>query len=135
MVFFGDHILFSYITYMKQPKVILNMFICEHQSPKWEECVDLLLPFKFPTSVGISKGHNIGLSLQVLLDYKSIDEAKGILNKLLNYFPITPLIVVSEVYIELKNIPIGWYNDSSLINPGRYFDKLVKNNKKGLFIL
>lgn len=34
----------------------------------------------------------------------------------------------------MKEMPIGYYFDKSLWEPGRYFDKLVRDGKRGLFI-
>jgi len=114
-------------------KVILNMFICEHGSPHWVECVVLLRNFNFHTSIDTSLGHHRGLAIQVLLDYESIEDTRELTTELLNIFPVTPLIVIGEVDVVFKDIPIGYYQDDSLVGIGRYFDYLVKEGTKGLF--
>lgn len=75
----------------------------------------------------------MGLSVQVLLDYETIEDIRELTTKLLNIFPITPLIVIGEVDVVYKNIPIGYYQDDSLVGIGRYFDNLVKDGNVGLF--
>ncbi len=117
----------------KVRKVILNIFICRYISPYWEECVNILHDIKFPTSIDMSNGHHRGLAIQVLLDYENIEDTKELINKLLNIFPVTPLIVICEVDVVFKNIPIGYYQDESLVGVGRYFDYLVGEGKTGLF--
>ena len=47
-------------------------------------------------------------------------------NNIIKKFPETPLIVISEVMVEMKPISIGEWQDDGLVLPGRYFDKLVK---------
>ena len=113
-------------------KVILNIFICKHMSQYWEQCVNILHGIKFKTSIDTSTGHHRGLAIQVLLDYDTIKDTKELTNKLLNIFPVTPLIVIGEVDVIFKNIPIGQYQDDSLVGIGRHFDYLVKQGKKGL---
>lgn len=117
----------------KVRKVILNLFICERGYKDWSECVKILRGINFPTSIDISTGHHMGLSIQVLLDYENIEDTKELTNDLLNIFPITPLIVIGEVDVILKNRPIGLYQDDSLVDIGRYFDNLIKEGKTGLF--
>ena len=34
----------------------------------------------------------------------------------------------------MKKIPIGHYYDDDLVEPGRYFDRLVIGRKSGIFI-
>lgn len=117
-----------------EEKVILNMLICERTSPYWEQCVNIMHIISFPTSIETSTGHQMGLGLQVLLDYDNINEANTFAKSLLDIFPTIPLILISEVNVKIKNIPIGMYQDDSLVNPGRTFDKLVKEHKTGLYI-
>ena len=35
----------------------------------------------------------------------------------------------------MKDQPIGWWQDNDLVEPGRYFDKLVSEGKSGVFML
>jgi hypothetical protein len=114
-------------------KVIMNMFICSHGSPNWKESVGILKSIEFPTNVEYSHGHHRGLAIQVLLD-TDIEESKKFCKELLNKFPEMPLIVIAEVNVKIKNSPIGHWYDVDLIQPGRYFDKLIKEGKTGLII-
>jgi hypothetical protein len=101
-------------------------------SQYWEQCINILHDIKFQTSIDTSTGHHRGLAIQVLLDYETIEDTKELTNQLLNIFPVTPLIVIGEIDIIFKNIPIGQYQDDSLVEIGRHFDHLVKTRKKGL---
>jgi hypothetical protein len=116
-----------------QKKTIMYMFICDYESPCWRESVEILKSLDLPTSIETSKGHHGGLSLQVLLDTNLEDSIKYVTD-ILTLFPCEPLIVISEVHVIFKKIPIGHYFDNDLIQPSRYFDKLVKENKKGVFV-
>lgn len=116
-----------------QRKTIMNLFICEYESPNWNESIKIFNSLQLPTSVEISKGHHIGLAFQILLD-TNIEQSEKLAKEILIKFPELPLIVISEVDIEMKEMPIGYYFDKSLWEPGRYFDKLVRDGKRGLFI-
>lgn len=116
-----------------QQKTIMNLFICEYESPNWDESVKIFNSLDLPTSVEISKGHHLGLSFQILLD-TNLQESEKTAKEILTKFPELPLIVISEVDVEMKDIPIGYYFDKDLWEPGRYFDRLVSERKKGLFI-
>ncbi len=114
-------------------KVIFNMFICKYKSPTWEENVNILKDIKFPTSIETSKGHHNGLAIQVLLDI-DLESAKKFSEEISSKFKNVPLIVIAEVNVVMKKTPIGYYFDKDLWEPGRYFDKLVNENKTGIFI-
>jgi hypothetical protein len=125
-----------------EKKVIMNMFICRREFPigtsnmntNWVKCVETLRTIKFPTSFGISGASSRGLGVQALLDTNLEDSAsfcRGLLDK---FLPEVPLIVIAEVNVQLKNSPIGEWQDDDLVQPGRYFDKLVSERKTGLVI-
>lgn len=126
-----------------EKKVIMNMFICRREypigtsnsNPNWTKCVDILHSIKFPTSVEISGAHHRGLAVQVLLDTNLEDSASFCRELLDKFLPEVPLIVISEVNVEIKNSPIGKWYDDDLVQPGRYFDKLVTEGKTGLVIM
>jgi hypothetical protein len=125
-----------------EKKVIMNMFICRREfpigtsnmNPNWIKCVEILRTIKFPTSVEISGASSRGLAVQVLLDTnleESISFCRGLLDK---FLPEVPLIVISEVNLQIKDSPIGHWQDDDLVQPGRYFDKLVSEGVTGLVI-
>ena len=116
-----------------ESKVILNMYICDYESPNLKDNVEILNSIEFPTSIPTSKGHHRGLAIQVLLDL-NIEESKDYANSLLTKFKTDPTIVIAEVNVNMKNSPFGYYFDKDLWEPGRYFDNLVKQGKVGLYI-
>jgi hypothetical protein len=116
-----------------QRKTIMNLFICFYESPNWVQSVEILNSLKLPTSIEISKGHHRGLAFQVLLD-TNLEDSKNIAEEISKKFPEQPLIVLSEVDVIMKKMPIGHYYDDDLVEPGRYFDKLVSQNQRGIFI-
>lgn len=116
-------------------KTIFNMFVCYRieGNKKWIECVNILNKIKFPTSIPTGMGHHLGLSIQVLLDTNiedSFEFSKGV-SKL---FPDEPIIVIGEVNTPMTDDPIGQQYTDDLIGPGRMFDNLVKENKRGIYI-
>lgn len=115
-------------------KTIMNIFLCNYKSDFWEESISIFKSLNLPTSVKISNGSHRGLAYQILLDV-NIEEAKILANQIIKNFPETPLIVISEVMVKMKNTPIGEWQDDSLVEPGRYFDKLVREEKTGVFVL
>lgn len=114
-------------------KTIMNIFICEYSHPLWEECVSIFKSLSFPTSVQISGAHHRGLAFQILLD-TNLEESIELANNIINKFPQDPLIVISDVRVKMKESPIGEYQDNDLVEPGRYFDQLVKEGRTGIFI-
>jgi hypothetical protein len=125
-----------------EKKVIMNMFICRREfpigtsnmNPNWVKCVEILRTIKFPTSVEISGASSRGLGVQALLDTNIEDSAsfcKGLLDK---FLPEVPLIIIAEINVNIKNSPIGEWQDDDLVQPGRYFEKLVNEGKTGLVI-
>ena len=116
-----------------ESKVILNMYICDYESPNLKDNVEILNSIEFPTSIPTSKGHHRGLAIQVLLDL-NIEESKDYANSLLTKFKADPTIVIAQVDVNMKNSPIGYYFDKDLWEPGRYFDSLVKQGKVGLYV-
>jgi len=125
-----------------EKKVIMNMFICRREfpigtsnmNPNWIKCVEILRTIKFPTSVEISRASSRGLGVQALLDTNIEDSAsfcRGLLDK---FLPEVPLIVISEVNLQIKDSPIGHWQDDDLVQPGRYFDRLVSEGETGLVI-
>jgi hypothetical protein len=123
-------------------RVIMNMFICRREfpigtlnmNPNCIKCVEILRTIKFQTSVEISWASSRGLGVQALLDTNIEDSAsfcRGLLDK---FLPEVPLIVISEVNLQIKDSPIGHWQDDDLVQPGRYFDKLVSERVTGLLI-
>lgn len=123
-------------------KTLMNMFICGREyprgsmimNPNWGKCVEILDSIEFPTSVKVSPSSGLGLGVQVLLDI-NLEDSISFCEKLLTMFPPEePLIVLAEVNVTMKDDPIGWWYDDDLVQPGRYFDKLIKEGKTGLVI-
>lgn len=114
-------------------KVIFNMFICDYGSPNWKDNIEILKNIDFPTSIETSKGHHKGLAIQVLLDL-DLTSAEKFAEDVKSKFQDDVLIVLAEVDVKMKKQPIGYYFDKSLWEPGRYFDRLVRQNKTGIFI-
>ena len=114
-------------------KTIMNIFICKYDSPFWEECSSIFRSLNLPTRVKISGAHHSGLAYQILLD-TDLENSIELSNDIINKFPIEPLIVISEVLVKMKDKPIGWWQDDDLINPGRYFNKLIEEDQTGVFI-
>lgn len=114
-------------------KTIMNIFLCNYKSDFWEESISIFKSLELPTSVQISSGSHKGLAFQVLLDI-NLEDAKKLANYIIEKFSETPLIVISEVMVKMKTTPIGQWQDDDLVEPGRYFDKLLKTGETGIFV-
>ena len=114
-------------------KTIMNIFLCNYKSDFWEESISIFKSLELPTSVQISSGSHKGLAFQVLLDI-NLEDAKKLANDIIQKFTETPLIVISEVMVKMKTTPIGQWQDDDLVEPGRYFDKLLKTGETGIFV-
>ena len=124
----------SFRDFEEQKKTIMNMFICEYGSPLWEECVSIFRSIDFPSSVSISGAHHRGLAFQILLD-TGLEESEELANEIAGRFPQEPCIVLAEVFVKMKDCPIGEYQDRDLVGPGRHFDRLVREGKTGIFMI
>jgi hypothetical protein len=114
-------------------KTIMNIFICKYDSPFWAESISIFKYLNLPTLVQISGAVHVGLGYQILLD-TSLEDSKILADNIIKKFPETPLIVISEVMVEMKSAPIGEWQDDDLVETGRYFDRLVREGVRGLFI-
>jgi hypothetical protein len=114
-------------------KTIMNTFLCNYKSDFWKESISIFKSLNFPTTIEISNGSYRGLAYQVLLDV-NLEQAKVLADDIINKFPETPLIVISEVMVKIKTTPIGQWQDDDLVEPGRYFDKLLKTGETGIFV-
>lgn len=123
----------SFRDFEDRKKTIMNMFICEYGSPLWEESVSIFRSIDFPSSVPISGAHHRGLAFQILLD-TGLEESAALAREIAARFPQEPCIVLSEAIVKMKGCPIGEYQDSDLVGPGRHFDRLVREGKTGIFI-
>ena len=114
-------------------KTIMNIFLCNYKSDFWEESISIFKSLELPTSVQISSGSHKGLAFQVLLDI-NLEDSKKLANDIIEKFPETPLVVISEVMVKMKTTPIGQWQDDDLVEPGRYFDKLLISRETGIFV-
>lgn len=114
-------------------KTIMNIFLCSYKSDFWEESISIFKSLSLPTSIKISSGSHKGLAYQILLDI-NLEDAEILANDIIEKFPETPLIVISEVMVKMKTTPIGEWQDEDLVEPGRYFDKLLATRENGIFI-
>lgn len=114
-------------------KTIMNIFLCNYKSDSWEKSISIFKSLELPTSVQISSGSHKGLAYQILLDL-NLEDAKILANDIIEKFPETPLVVISEVMVKMKTTPIGQWQDDDLVEPGRYFDKLLRSGETGIFV-
>jgi hypothetical protein len=117
-------------------KTIMNIFICNYDSiDNFISSLNIFESINFPTSLKISSSSSVGLGYQILLDL-NLKKSENFTKSILDKFPETPLIVLSEVNIDIDyEVAIGEHQDESLIKPGRYFEELISKNKRGIFII
>lgn len=115
--------------------ILLNIFVSDYNDPKWADRTNILKKIleELPNIVQPSMGHSKGLALQTILGV-DIKEAKLLAESILKKLDGS-LIVLSEIEFENKNIPVGHMQDEGFIKQGRYFDKLAKENRKGIYII
>ena len=97
--------------------IIFNMYVCDRKSPNWIECVKIIKNIHLPLATKSSGGHHRGLAIQALLNTDSIEDVKILSENIINKFPEKPLIVISKCNVVLKSIPIGEYQDNSIVEP------------------
>jgi hypothetical protein len=116
--------------------VLLNAFLTDYYDAEWEYKVNKLKKIinNLPNMVSPSIGHYKGLGFQTILD-TDMKNAKTLAENISENFKEST-IVLSEIEFDYKeNIPVGHYQDSSFVKPGRFFDKLIKDKKIGIYII
>jgi len=128
----------KYENWVQAEKVIFNIFLCYHESypeniEKWNDYIQKFKKLDVDWWVKPQPGHHSGLAYQSILNTSDIDEAKEISEKILDVFSDDALIVLSKG--EVRNFePVGQNFDKAFWGCGRYFDKLVREKKKGIYI-
>ena len=120
-----------------EEKVIFNIFLCYHEEnnlEKWKNCIQKFKDLNINWWVEPNAGHHLGLAYQSILDVSDIKEAEEISKDIMKIFDNDALIVISKQMVHNYE-PVGRNNEKAFHECGRYFDKLVSQNKKGLFII
>jgi hypothetical protein len=118
-----------------EEKVIFNIFLCPYatNNKKWVDYIEIFKNLNVDWWVKPNAGNPLGLAYQSILNTDDINEAIKISNYIFEKFDNDVLIVISKNFV--RNFePVGMNNEDAFIGCGRYFDKLVKNNKKGIFV-
>lgn len=120
-----------------EEKVIFNIFLCYHDEEnieKWMDCLQKFKNLNINWWVEPNVGHHSGLAYQSILDVSNIKEAEEISKDILKIFNDDALIVISKQLVHNEE-PVGRNHEIAFHECGRYFDKLIRQRKKGLFII
>jgi len=126
----------TYEIFKYEEKVIFNIFLYYHDEDnleKWKNCIQKFKNLNISWWVEPNTGHHLGLAYQAILDVSDINEAEEISKNILEIFNNDALIVISKQMVH--NYELGWNNEKAFHECGRYFDNLVSQGKKGLFII
>jgi hypothetical protein len=116
---------------------IFNISIAYYEDPKW---VDKIQYFKniipsLPNIVDPDFGQiSGGVSIQMFIDF-SDKEAIEFSEKVFNDFEQNIVIVFKKIELTIKYKRIGIHYEDSLVEPGRLFDKKMKNKEFGIYNL
>ena len=76
----------------------------------------------------------MGFALQSILNTSNLSKAEKIATKLFKRFDENILIVLSKQMV--TNIePVGENQEEVFVEPGRTFDELVADKKKGIYVV
>lgn len=122
----------------KKEKVLFYIFLSTHEegtdnSDMWIDKIKTFRNLNVDWWVNPNGASHIGLAYQSILDTDSIEEAKEIAEYISDQFNNDCLIVLKKGLVSRKE-PIGHNNEEVFWDVGRYFDKLVSKNKKGIHI-
>ncbi len=115
-------------------KYLIYIYFCDYSDPKFKEFVDKFENMDIDFWVKPGKGHHMGFAIQSILNTHSKKRAMDTVEKIYNEFDRDILIVISKQKVTNKE-PIGMNQEDVFTEVGRYFDKLVKNNKKGIYLI
>ena len=115
-------------------KYLLYIYFCDYDDPRFREFVSKFEDMDIDFWVESGKGHHLGFAIQSILNTHSKKIALDIVERIYNEFDQDILIVLSKQRV--SNIePIGINNDDVFTEVGRYFDKLVRQKEKGIYII
>jgi hypothetical protein len=115
-------------------KYLIYIYFCDYDDPRFLEFVSKYEHMDIDFWVKPGKGHHRGFAIQSILNTHSKKRALDTVERIYNEFNQDILIVLSKQRV--SNIePIGINNEDVFTEVGRYFDKLVKQTKKGIYII
>jgi len=114
-------------------KYLINLFIGFYENDDWNKRIKIFKSldinwYQYPTV-----GHSLGFAVQGILDTDNKEEALNICNYINEKLGET-IIVLSLIDMRGITFPIGQCNDIELVEPGRFFDKKIKEGEFGIFI-
>lgn len=119
-------------------KIIINIFLCYYNESqkdnKWATYLKRFKDLKVDWWVQPHAGNIFGLAYQSILNTNDMDDANSIAKYIFNEFDEDILIVLSKQCVRNYE-PVGLNNDEGFTECGRFFDKLVKGRKKGIFVI
>ena len=119
---------------LTEDKYLIYIYFCDYSDPRFNDFVGRFNDLDINFWVEPSKGHHNGFAIQSILDTHSLKRAKQTAKELYETFDDDIVIVLSKQRVSNKE-PIGSNNEDVFTEPGRYFDKLVRQNKKGVYII
>jgi len=117
-----------------ETKFLIYIYFCDYMDPRFDEYVNRFNNLNIDFWVKPGKGHHNGFTIQSILNTNNLNQAKQITNQIYETFDEDILIVISKQSVS-NTEPIGTNNEKVFTKPGRYFDKLIRKNKKGIYLI
>jgi len=113
-------------------KVLIYIYFCDYEDENFKKYVDKFNKIDIDFWVKPGKGHHRGFALQSILNTSNLGKAEKIATRLFKIFDENILIVLSKQMV--TNIePVGENQEDVFVLPGRTFDELVTDKKKGIY--
>lgn len=125
----------KYNDWKTEEKVIFNTFLCRYNTDieKWKDYINRFKNLDVDWWVKPCGGSTAGLAYQSILNTGDIEEAVRISEDIFKTFDNDILIVISKQLVRNYE-PVGQNNEDAFVGCGRFFDKLVRKNEKGIFV-
>jgi len=117
-------------------KYIIYAYFCSISDDRLREYVGRFKRIRKEIDFWVEPNASVlgGFGIQSILNTNNKEEANRIANLLYNTFDNDILIVLSKQNVSNFE-PVGQNNDEVFVKPGKYFDELVKKNKRGIYFI
>lgn len=118
----------------KENKVLILVFLLKHRDSKWLESIEIFKSLDVDWWVKPQGASHLGLAYQSILDTDDLDVARRTAEYIESHFDFPILICLSRENIS-RYEPVGSSIDKGWWKIGRAFDKMVSEEKKGIYII
>ena len=118
----------------KEEKILFLIYLVDRRNTKWRNYVNIFRNLDIDWWVEPNGSHHRGLVYQSILNTDDLEEGKKISNYIKDQFDEPVLICLSKGMVS-DSKPVGESQDKDWVKIGRVFDKMVSENKRGIYVI